>query len=216
MNAGEADFHGMTVTFRRRLLERLSVRFQLHLVALDRQRVGGRIGAGEQGAVHSGYLQPERVPRFLRLRHPPQLQRQLYVRSARRKGQMFLHDAPGWLDQIVGGWQISSIWRYSTALPSAVQGDLAYNTNYWLSSLAVLNTTTSLQVECISIRTESRVFSRTPAHPATFRINRRKARELAPRSAWIHLQRRYGAYESVPPAVGRQEHCSSARRLSMP
>jgi hypothetical protein len=54
-----------------------------------------------------------------------------------------LHSAPGWLDQIVGGWQLSSVWRYSTALPSAVQGDLAYNTNYWLSSLAVVNTPTT-------------------------------------------------------------------------
>ena len=46
------------------------------------------------------------------------------------------------MDEIVGGWQISSVWRYSTALPSAVEGDLAYNTNYWLSSLAVVNTPT--------------------------------------------------------------------------
>ena len=55
---------------------------------------------------------------------------------------MLLHAAPTWLDEIVGGWQVSSVWRYSTALPSAVQGDLAYNTNYWLSSLAVVNTPT--------------------------------------------------------------------------
>jgi hypothetical protein len=59
------------------------------------------------------------------------------------KGKALLKGAPSWLDQIVGGWQVSSIWRYSTPLPSAVQGDLAYNTNYWLSSLAVVNTPTS-------------------------------------------------------------------------
>ena len=58
------------------------------------------------------------------------------------KGKLLLKNAPGWVDQIVGGWQISSIWRYSTPLPSAVEGDLAYNTNYWLSSLAVVNTPT--------------------------------------------------------------------------
>ena len=41
---------------------------------------------------------------------------------------------------MVNGWEISSIWRYSSPLPSAVAGDLAYNSNYWLSSLAVVNT----------------------------------------------------------------------------
>jgi hypothetical protein len=56
------------------------------------------------------------------------------------KGKLLLKNAPGWVDQIVGGWQLSNIWRYSTPLPSAVEGDLAYNTNYWLSSLAVVNT----------------------------------------------------------------------------
>jgi hypothetical protein len=43
---------------------------------------------------------------------------------------------------MVGGWEIANICRYNTPLPSAVAGDLAYNTNYWLSSLAVLNTPT--------------------------------------------------------------------------
>jgi hypothetical protein len=59
------------------------------------------------------------------------------------KGKVLLRNAPRWLDEMVGGWQVSSIWRYSTPLPSAVEGDLAYNTNYWLSSLAVVNTPTS-------------------------------------------------------------------------
>ena len=59
------------------------------------------------------------------------------------KGKVLLRNASRWVDEIVGGWQVSSIWRYSTPLPSAVEGDLAYNTNYWLSSLAVVNTPTS-------------------------------------------------------------------------
>ena len=77
------------------------------------------------------------------------------------KGKSLLKTAPGWLDQIVGGWQISSIWRYSTPLPSAVEGDLAYNTNYWLSSLAVVNTptssgaSTSIRMACPSIFTNT-------------------------------------------------------------
>ena len=90
MNAGEADFHGLTVAFRRRYLERPAVRFQLHLVALDRQRFGGRIGRRRAGRVHPGHLQPERVPRLVGFRHPPQLQREFHVRAAGRQGQVAL------------------------------------------------------------------------------------------------------------------------------
>ena len=52
---------------------------------------------------------------------------------------MLLPNAPAWLNQIVGGWQLSSVIRYRTGLPTAVAGDLAYNANYWLSSLAIVN-----------------------------------------------------------------------------
>src|SRR5262249_346221 len=45
---------------------------------------------------------------------------------------------PGWVDQIIGGWQVSSVIRYRSGLPSTVAGDLAYNANYWLNSLAVM------------------------------------------------------------------------------
>ena len=44
---------------------------------------------------------------------------------------------------MIGGWQVSNIWRYSSPLPSAVAGGLAYNTNYWLSSLAVMTAPTA-------------------------------------------------------------------------
>ena len=55
------------------------------------------------------------------------------------KGKMLLRNAPGWLNQVVGGWQVSSVIRFRTGLPTAVAGDLAYNANYWLSSLAIVN-----------------------------------------------------------------------------
>jgi hypothetical protein len=42
------------------------------------------------------------------------------------------------VDAIIGGWQISSVMRYRTGLPTTVAGNLAYNANYWLSSLAIL------------------------------------------------------------------------------
>ncbi len=96
---------------------------------------------------------------------------------------LFLHNAPGWLDQIVGGWQISSVWRYSTALPSAVEGDLAYNTNYWLSSLAVLTTPTpsgGVHIDQNGIPSHFLEHQRVQQFS---RINRRRAQARAPRYA---------------------------------
>ena len=46
--------------------------------------------------------------------------------------------AHGWLNEIVGGWQISSLVRYHSGVPTTVGGELAYNANYWLSSLAIV------------------------------------------------------------------------------
>jgi hypothetical protein len=53
------------------------------------------------------------------------------------KGKPFLHAAPVWVNEIVGGWQVSSIMRFSSGLPSIVQGNYTWNTNYWQNSLAI-------------------------------------------------------------------------------
>ena len=50
---------------------------------------------------------------------------------------MLFNSVPGWADQIIGGWQVSSVIRYRSGLPTTVGGDLAYNANYWLNSLAI-------------------------------------------------------------------------------
>jgi hypothetical protein len=42
------------------------------------------------------------------------------------------------VDDVIGGWQLSSVMRYRTGLPTTVAGNLAYNANYWLSSLAIV------------------------------------------------------------------------------
>src|SRR5258708_10367218 len=54
------------------------------------------------------------------------------------KGRAFFRDTPGWLDAIVGGWQVSGLTRFRTGLPTTVAGGLEYNANYWLSSLAII------------------------------------------------------------------------------
>jgi hypothetical protein len=142
MNAGEADFHGLTVAFRKHYSNGLQFDFNYTWSHSIDNGSAAESGAGEQGAsIQDIYnLSAFRGSSDFDIRH--NFNANFMYALPVGKGKWLLHSAPGWLDQVVGGWQISSVWRYSTALPSAVQGDLAYNTNYWLSSLAVVNTPT--------------------------------------------------------------------------
>ena len=54
------------------------------------------------------------------------------------KGKKFLNTAPGWVNQAIGGWQLSGIMRARSGLPSAISGSGIWNTNYWLGSLSDL------------------------------------------------------------------------------
>jgi hypothetical protein len=142
MNAGEANFHGLTLSVRRRFSNGLQFDFNYTLSHSIDNGSAAESGAGEQGAsIQDIYnLGAFRGSSDFDIRH--NFNANFMYALPIGKGKALLKTAPGWLDQIVGGWQISSIWRYSTPLPSAVEGDLAYNTNYWLSSLAVVNTPT--------------------------------------------------------------------------
>ncbi len=142
MNAGEADFHGLTIAFRKHYSNGLQFDFNYTWSHSIDNGSAAESGAGEQGAsIQDIYnLSAFRGSSDFDIRH--NFNANFMYALPVGKDKPLLHNAPGWLDQIVGGWQVSSVWRYSTALPSAVEGDLAYNTNYWLSSLAVMNTPT--------------------------------------------------------------------------
>src|ERR1700685_4141607 len=143
MNAGEADFHGLTITFRRRYANGFQFDFNYTLSHSIDNGSATEAGAGEQGAaIQDIYnLSAFRGSSDFDIRN--NFNSNFMYALPVGKGKSLLKGAPGWLDQIVGGWQSSRIWRYSTQRPSAGQGDLAYNTDYWLSSLAVVNPPTS-------------------------------------------------------------------------
>jgi Carboxypeptidase regulatory-like domain len=142
MNAGEANFHGLTASFRRRFSNGFQFDFNYTLSHSIDNGSAAESGAGEQGAsIQDIYnFSAFRGSSDFDIRH--NFNSNFMYALPVGKGKLLLKNAPTWVDEIVGGWQISSIWRYSTPLPSAVEGDLAYNTNYWLSSLAVVNTPT--------------------------------------------------------------------------
>jgi hypothetical protein len=142
MNAGEADYHGLIVAFRRQFSNGLQFDFNYTFSHSIDNGSATEAGAGEEGAaIQDIYnLSAFRGSSDFDIRH--NFNANFLYALPFGKGKALVHDAPAWVNQIVGGWQVSSVWRYSTPLPTAVEGDLAYNTNYWLSSLAVMNTPT--------------------------------------------------------------------------
>ena len=54
------------------------------------------------------------------------------------KGKMFMNSAPAWVQQFVGGWQVSALTKFRSGLPLTISTGGVYPTNYLNSSLAIL------------------------------------------------------------------------------
>jgi hypothetical protein len=139
MNAGTAAFHSLTFSLRRSFSRGFSFDFNYawsHSIDLGS---AAESGAGPQGAAIQNIFNTKefRGSSDFDIRH--NISANFLYELPVGKNKMLFSSAPGWVNQIVGGWQVSSVIRYRSALPTTVAGDLAYNANYWLNSLAVMN-----------------------------------------------------------------------------
>ncbi len=138
MNAGVAQYHSLTLSLRRSFSAGLSFDFNYtwsHSLDLGS---AAESGAGQQGAAIQNIFNTRefRGSSDFDIRH--NISANVLYELPFGKNKPFFHSAPSWANQIIGGWQVSSVVRYRSGLPTAVAGDLAYNANYWLSSLAIL------------------------------------------------------------------------------
>ncbi len=53
------------------------------------------------------------------------------------KGRSFAGNAPMWMNQFIGGWQLAGIVRARSGLPVTVRSDFVYATNYWVDPYAM-------------------------------------------------------------------------------
>jgi len=138
MNAGQAAYHGMTVSLRRAFSKGVSFDFNYTWSHSIDNGSSAESGAGKQGAAIQNIFNVKefRGSSDFDVRH--NITANYLFELPIGKEKALFRNAPGWLDQIIGGWQISSVMRYRTGLPTTVAGNLAYNANYWLSSLAIL------------------------------------------------------------------------------
>jgi hypothetical protein len=139
MNAGEANFHGGTVSLRRTFSAGLSFDFNYTLSHSIDNASAAESGAGQLGALVQNIfnLGQFRGSSDFDIRHDVNANAIYELPFGRRRA--LLGNAPQWIDWIAGGWQISSIVRYHSGLPTVVAGDLAWNTGYANTSLAIVN-----------------------------------------------------------------------------
>jgi hypothetical protein len=54
------------------------------------------------------------------------------------KGKKYFDSAPGWVNQMIGGWQVSMLTKFRSGLPLTITNGGTYPTNYLNSALAIL------------------------------------------------------------------------------
>jgi hypothetical protein len=137
MNAGTAAYHSLTFSVRRGLSSGAIFDFNYTWSHAIDDGSAAESGAGQQGAAIQNIFNTRefRGSSDFDMRHNVTAN-VLYPLPIGR-GRKLLSGAHGWVEEIVGGWQISSLVRYHSGVPTTVGGELAYNANYWLSSLAI-------------------------------------------------------------------------------
>jgi hypothetical protein len=135
-NAGHSDFNGMTLSLRKTLNRGFS--FDVNYTLAHARDNGGATEAG--GGTGGGImLNPYDLESFygdsdFDVRH--NVNSNVLFELPFGKGHALLGNAGALTDAIVGGWQISTIFRYRSALPTAVSYTGIWPTNYGFSTLA--------------------------------------------------------------------------------
>lgn len=136
-NAGNASYNALVATVRRPLSRGFG--FDLNYTwshTIDNSSASSS-NAGGSGAVLQNPFLPNqsRGDSAYDLRH--QLNANFIVELPFGHNRKYASGAPLWLDTFIGGWQLSSLVRVQSGLPTSIGGNGVFNTNYYQSSLAV-------------------------------------------------------------------------------
>ena len=140
MNAGDANYHAMTVSLRHAFTQGVSFDFNYTLSHSIDNASAAEGASGQDGAVIQNIFNPGEFRGSSDFDIRNQVNIDVVYELPFGKGKPFWSSAPGWANEIFGGWQISSIMRFSSGLPSVIQGNQTWDTNYWQGTLAIPTT----------------------------------------------------------------------------
>ncbi|MCU1336139.1 MAG: hypothetical protein JWO19_1720 [Bryobacterales bacterium] len=135
-NNGAASYHGATLTVRRAPSKGFSFDFNYTLSHSIDRGGGAESGAGSYGGI---MLDPYNSKSYsgssdFDARH--NINANVLYELPFGNGKMLLKNASPILDQIVGGWQISTIARYRSGLPSSIFFGGVFPTNFSFGAIA--------------------------------------------------------------------------------
>lgn len=137
MNAGDADYNAATVSVRRAFSSGLSFDFNYTLSHSIDNASAAEGASGQDGAVIQNIFNPGQFRGSSDFDIRNQANIDVVYELPVGKGKPFWNNAPGWANEMFGGWQISSIMRFSSGLPTVIQGNQTWDVNYWQNTLAI-------------------------------------------------------------------------------
>ncbi len=136
VNAGKSAFHAMTVSLRRTVTHGWGFDFNYTWShAID----NGSSSETSGGSPLQNAFCPNcgLGPSDYDARH--QVTADAVVALPVGKGKALLGRIPGWADQIVGGWQVTTLFTFRTGTPLSCTASGVYNSNYNQQSLCMLD-----------------------------------------------------------------------------
>ncbi len=136
-NAGFANYNAMLVTLRHSLSKGFAFDFNYTWSHSIDNGSTAASGAGRSGGVlqNAFVLNASRGDSDFDYRHL--VNANVTYALPLGKGKMLLNTSHKWLEEIVGGWQVSSLIRVQSGQPRTISGTGVFPTNYWNSSIAI-------------------------------------------------------------------------------
>jgi hypothetical protein len=132
-NAGHGAYHAMTVSLRRAVTRDWGFDFNY---TLSHSIDNGSGGESSVGSLQNAFDPRSSMgPSSFDARH--QITANVVFELPVGKGKALLTSVPMWVDEAIGGWQISSLYTFRSGLPLNCSSSGQFNVNYHSSSLCI-------------------------------------------------------------------------------
>jgi hypothetical protein len=144
VNASNASFHGGELVVRRAITKGWGFDFNYTLSHSIDIQSSAESGAGSGGAVIQDTFNPKssRASSDFDIRHI--ITANSVVELPFGLGKPLLANIPGWANQLIGGWQLSSLAKYRSGMPLNITNSGVFPTNYLNAALAVVRPGTAI------------------------------------------------------------------------
>ncbi len=148
VNASNSAFHGGQLVVRRSIANGWGFDFNYTLSHSIDILSTAESGAGGTAGLRPAVIQDTFNPKGARassdfdIRH--NITANTVVELPFGPGKPILPNISGWANQIIGGWQVSSLMKYRGGQPLSIQNGGVYPTNYLVSAISVLRPRTPM------------------------------------------------------------------------